>query len=168
MNEFIADLSVALHSAVSALVDAKVNLLSQANEQREALNAILSAMHQTHVNLVGVGAIAREAANQMQAVAQDAERLAGDVLAAIEDPISYCPEIPFEQVVGYCCGCGKAIDARTEWACVEDETYCEECANELRAKAERAALEAEAEAVEDVPTPVPVQETLDEQIEALA
>ena len=158
MNEFIANLSTALHSAVSALVDAKVNLLAQANEQREVLNAILAEMHKTHANLVGVGAIARETAIQMQAVAQDAEKLAGDVLFAVEDPVSYCPEIPFEQVVGYCYGCGKAVDARTEWACVEDEIYCNECADELRVQA--------AEATEEVPTPV--QETLDEQIEALA
>ena len=122
----------AIHTAfdefVSAMKSMKLTLIQQADAEREELLSLRARMRDTQNDLYELGGLADDASDAISEVADGSchcAELIGDVL-----DIGLVPECSYEDLVGFCAVCGRAITSTDEYDIDEDdEMLCADCAD---------------------------------------
>ena len=122
----------AIHTAfdefVSAMKSMKLTLIQQADAEREELLSLRARMRDTQNDLYELGGLADDASDAISEVA-DGSCHCADLIGDVLD-IGLVPECSYEDLVGYCAVCGRAITSTDEYDIDEDdEMLCADCAD---------------------------------------
>ena len=122
----------AIHTAfdefVSAMKSMKLTLIQQADAEREELLSLRARMRDTQNDLYELGGLADDASDAISEVA-DGSCHCADLIGDVLD-IGLVPECGYEDLVGYCAVCGRAITSTDEYDIDEDdEMLCADCAD---------------------------------------
>ena len=122
----------AIHTAfdefVSAMKSMKLTLIQQADAEREELLSLRARMRDTQNDLFELGGLADDASDAISEVA-DSSCHCADLIGDVLD-IGLVPECSYEDLVGFCAVCGRAITSTDEYDIDEDdEMLCADCAD---------------------------------------
>lgn len=130
MNAIVTAVSKAFDTALAELVEVHRQLLATANGQRLEMLDLIGRMQDTQLTLNGVAQVCTDVAEELVNMAGDNLDIAAKIVATLDSPTDMCPNIPYEDLIGFCDDCGTPIDFDDNY--VEDDDgvgiVCETCA----------------------------------------
>ena len=109
MNTRISNITKAIDTLLAELVAANKEILQQANNEREEMNALIARMTNTQSDILALNEVYEEVADELHNMAEEHAELAGKIACALDAPVQYCPSVPYENLVDFCDQCGAEI-----------------------------------------------------------
>lgn len=110
MNPTLNAIEKTLNTALAELVEINKQMLQRANNERVEMLSLVCRMQETRNTVVGMASVYTEVAEELANMAEDNMTLAAKIGLAIDEPAVTCPDIPYENCIGFCDDCGAAID----------------------------------------------------------
>ena len=113
---------------MASMEGALADLLNTANEQRKELVSLYQQMADIRADIPEFAGVAAEVANTFDDISDIAEDVAMKIGNAIEGGVDFTPDCDYEELVGFCDECGRAIARGEDYTKkAEDYLVCADC-----------------------------------------
>lgn len=132
MNERVTALTKMFETFLAEVVEMNRQILAEANAQREEMNDLIGRMMTTRTEMSDLAHMYDEAGTTLVGIAEDLDDITVKIEDAFSDPVDMCPDIPYENLEGFCEDCGSEITVDDNYRLDDDGSglLCEVCASD--------------------------------------
>lgn len=130
MNTIYTSIRKLFDSALSEIVAQNTALLARANTEREEMLDLVGRMRATQEDIRTLGIVCSEMAAELSDIYCDAQDIVTKIGDVLDEPTVFCPETPYENLVGFCTECGEEVtydDEGYQYDPDDDLVICGNC-----------------------------------------
>lgn len=130
MNTIYTSIRKLFDSALSEIVAQNTALLARANVERTEMLDLVGRMRATQADISALGNVCSEMVAELSDIYCDAQDIVTKIGDVLDEPTVFCPETPYENLVGFCTECGREVtydDVEYQYDPEDDSVICSDC-----------------------------------------